>query len=281
MSDSKKKPIESHSDQSKSPAELKLELIEYLDKKTSDIRSDLRTEFDRNVKSYKEELKRGNRRYFQIVLTILGILGLTSIGGIWGTAKWISSKTKRALEGEVKNVQEQVSRRLDEEFESVRIQGLIEQKAKKYTEGRVERHILAKVDNAITPFSREIRQVVSEANSELESLRTIIELEDAAHFGSRDAYQKLLKLAYGKSAFATMAKRRIIVLNRDLSIYRQPPSMYQGLSIKREGKNIPAGDLTTKELFDHLENPTLSDELRHTFMVYIIAKPKQEVFSQA
>lgn len=281
MPDSQDEEKESQFVQPQSLVEMKLQLFEYIDKKTADVRSDLRAEFDRNVKSYKEDLHRENRRYFRIAIIVLGILGFTSIGGIWTTAKWMNLKTKVALEGEVKNIQGQVSQRLNDEFKSERIQGLIENKAKEYTEGRVEQYISDQVDKTITPFSEEIRNLVSEANTQLDNLREIIELDDAARFGSRNAYQKLHSLALGNSAFSAMAKRRIIVLNRDLSIYRHPPSFYQGLTFKKGGNTVSAEKLSTKELFESIEDTMISDKIRHTLMVYIIKKPRNEICIEA
>lgn len=281
MSDSQDKEKERQFDPPQSLAEMKLELFEYIDKKTVDVRSDLRAEFDRNVKSYKEALNRENRRYFRIAIIVLGILGFTSIGGLFGTTKWITHKTKAALETEIENIQGQVSQRLNDEFKSERIQGLIENKAKEYTEGRAEQYISDQVDKTITPFSEEIRNLVREANTQLDNLREIIELDDDARFGSRNAYQKLHSLALGNSAFSTMAKRRIIVLSRDISIYRHPPGFYEGLTFKKGETTISAKELSTKELFESIEDTMISDKIRHTLMVYIIQKPKNEIYIEA
>lgn len=279
MADYKDK--ESQLQQPQSLAELKLELFEYIDKKNTDNRAVLRDEFDRNVKSYKEDLHKDNKKYFNIVIIVLGILGVTSIGGIYGTAKWMANKTNAALENEVKKIEGQVSERLNKEFQSKRIQGLIEDKAKEYTEGRVELYISDKVAKTITPFSDEIRDLVKEGNAHLDNLREIIELNDAASFGSKNAYQKLQFLALGNSTFSTMAKRRIIVLNRSLSIYRNLPSFYSPLSLKKGEKEISAEKFSTNELFENLEDARLSDKIRHTLMVYIIKKPKDEICVEA
>lgn len=262
-------------------SDLKLQAFEYINDKSKEIKKDLREDFDRDVEKYKRDLRSSIHKYITIIVIILGILGLTSIGGIISSVKWLNKKTSDILTTEVNRINQQISDRLDQEFESERIKSLIEEKAKYYTENRAETLISGKVDSTFKQFENEIKTIVANANTQLEGLREIIELDDAAKFGSLISYKKLSKLASSKKKYSQMAFRRIVVINRDLDIYRQPPSMYQGLALEKNGKSTSAEELSTAELFKELEDPRLPNNIRHTLMVYIINKPEKEICTEA
>jgi hypothetical protein len=133
------------------------------------------------------------------------------VGGIYGAFKWASHETKEALDTEVKRVQQEVSKRLDAEFESEKIQGLIEETAKKYTEGEVQKYISDRVDKAITPVQKSLDEKLQEASktlSELQLAREFTMTVIAAQSDDRKAFDQLRTWADDKShPFSSLAEK--------------------------------------------------------------------------
>jgi hypothetical protein len=110
----------------------------------------------------------------------------------------------------------------------------------------------------------------------------MIELEDAARFGSRKAYSRLVQLSANSDSLSTMAKRRVLNIQRELLILRSVPEAYMGLRITRpNGVKQNADDLFTSELFLWLESPYMSKEHLPAMMAHIAKKPKNEILLNA
>jgi hypothetical protein len=185
------------------------------------------------------------------------------------------------LNEEVTNIKNMISEKLNSEFKSEHIQLLIEDKAKEHTKNRVENYISLKVNETITPFSSEIKKIIADANDQFNKFKEIIDLDDRARFGSRKAYNSLCKLENDNSTYEDIVDRRIVVINRNLSIYQHLPLMPGRLTYNQDGKDIDAEMMSTKELFDGLEDVKISDEIRNQVMSYIVRKPKIEVYTEA
>ncbi len=196
---------------------------------------------------------------------------------------YYKNAVSNALDEQVQLVRDDVRKKLDEEFEDAKIQGLIEETAQDYTEGRVEHYISEKVEERISPFSREMKQLVIDYETDLIQLKKLTELEQKARFGSRDAYNELCEYEAETpdTDLRTTASICIDILQRELSIYRHMPSGIFGSDLMQDGKDISPQSRTTKELFDILEAPNIRDATRHALMHHIAKRPKDEVIPEA
>lgn len=128
----------------------------------------------------------------------------------------------------------------------------------------------------------ETKQLIQSAQSNLNDLTTIIELEDSARYGSRKAFTKLLQISDNSDAFGAMAKRRASIIYKELLILNSVPGAYFGLEVKTpEGKTINMNELPTKELFLYMESPNTPKEQIPSLMAYISNKDKKEVLLEA
>lgn len=266
-----KKSERQQKNEKQSSAEIKLELREYIDISLDKLHKDQEENFDKQVEEYKNQLASRIKKYAGLVIFILSFMGFAGILAAYRQAVVI--------------VSDKISKRLDKEFSSEGIRILIEEKAKEFTEKKAQRYILEKVNEKITPFVDEIENRMQETSEKIEELDKFLELsrlEIGARYGSLGDYKRLLKIASEKSYFQEMAQIRITIILKDVSIYKQPPSLYQGLIYtKQDGTEIPADSLTTKQLFESLEDPSLADIKRHTLMAHIVRKPKKEILTEA
>lgn len=122
--------------------------------------SEIREQYDKDRQAFDAKIK----RYIKYGLLILGFLGVTSAGGLWGIFKWVSHEVRQALDADINNVHKEVSKRLDTEFESKKIQSLIEDTARKYTVGDVQRYISDRVDKAVVPVQQSLDQKLQESS---------------------------------------------------------------------------------------------------------------------
>ncbi len=125
------------------------------------------------------------------------------------------------------------------------------------------------------------KTLAENAQTQFDQLRSIIELEDAARFGSRRACLTLKKTGTSSGPFGTMANRRISAIERDLLSYHSVPSVLFGLAITRDGKKTDADNLSTAELFMYLESPNMAKEQIPAMMGHIAKKPRHEVCREA
>lgn len=168
--------------------ENKDEYKEYLEEKTKEIKKDLWLEYERQEKWIGRHLK--------ILLTVL----VFSIGGSLYSyfqiqdyiQKQVQERTNKAVEDEIIKARQRISERINSEFETPRIQTLIEESAKKYTEERVKKYITKKVDNAVTPFSNQMKEIIKDANNQSIEMFTY----NLTHLGVRgtDYFNELEKL---------------------------------------------------------------------------------------
>ncbi len=195
--------------------------------------------------------------------------------------QWANAKIAKTLDDEVEKARTAVSQRLDQEFETKRIRTLIEDKARQYTETRAREFIAEKVERTITPLTDSLKIAIEQASTEVQHLRYFVSVEGQARFGSFAAYQELLKIAAGHTANAEIAKRQVVLIERDMTLYKTPPGFFEFLVKRQEGKEIPIDKVPTAELFKEMEDPLMTDRIRHTLMAYIVARPKQEIASEA
>ncbi len=177
---------------------LRRDIRDELEHQNSSFKSEIRNQYE----LYSQSLANQNWKYFKIALIVLGFLGLTTVGGIYGAFKCASYETRKALDTEVKRARQEVSKRLDAEFESKEIQELIEVTAKGYTEGEVQKYISDRVDKAITPVQKSLDDKLQEASKTLSELQLAIEFTMtviAAQSDDRKAFDQLQAWADDKS----------------------------------------------------------------------------------
>ncbi len=132
--------------------------------------------YDRIVERAHNEIQ-GVRSVYK---WLAGILGIIFVFGI-GVATFLTYNTvsdmrsdfremKSDIKDELADVEKKVINRIDEEFKTEKIQSLIEDKAKEYTERAAEQFIAAEVNEVITPFRTEMEKTLQKSNQELEKL---------------------------------------------------------------------------------------------------------------
>ncbi|CAG1022109.1 hypothetical protein DOJK_01447 [Patescibacteria group bacterium] len=168
--------------QNKSNAETKLESKEYLDSRIHDF-----DRIDQKVKDYKQEL-------ISLIRWYCGVFGIVVVIGGWGVSYGIMNQLKSLL-----------SSRLDKEFESEKIQKLIEDKAKEFTEKRAETFLSDKIKELLVPLEEKMK---------------LYNIADRAEGGSKAAYLELQEVVKRENGdIAMIAKTKLISIKRTLDIY--------------------------------------------------------------
>jgi len=258
----------------KSKDEPKLEIRDYIETRIFNEKKEMVYDLEKEFKSHKKEINVNiNSRFskqYMIVITILGALGFTSFFGI----RWYINKV-------ASDIKEKISNRLDDEFKTEKIQNLIENKAKKYTEKAAKGYISKKVQEAIIPFQNKMKIMVEKTDEDAQELNEILNifvLSDNAQ-NSRKAYTKLNNIAELQTKYSNIAKYKLIEIRKNLDFYRQSPVMYQDLAYG--DKKLPVKQLSLDEIILIMENPTVTDKNRRVCMIYIKNKPKKEVLQKA
>jgi hypothetical protein len=257
------------------------------------LRQDIRDEFEHRIASLKSEtqtqykldaesLRVQQKRYFKIALGVLAFLGLTSIGGIYTAFNLASRGVEEALDREVKLIQSKISQRLDTEFQTERIQDLIGQTAKKYTQGEVQKYISHRVDSAIIPVQSSLNLKLKAYDDQLSlvnSLVDIYELESSARNGSRSSFEKLATISDRKNdRLAASARNRIAAIKNIYSILRYPQGIMIGdVSAVKNGKPVSFDSLTAAEMIFLLNDKNASLDQIHKMMTHAWSKPANEI----
>lgn len=253
-----------------------------------DIRSELKLQIDsfksdieNRYKLDKQSLSDKNKRYYKIALFILGILGVTSVGGLYFVLDLASRKANQALNQKVEVIQESINKRLDEEFKTKRISSLIEQTAKKYTEGEVQRYISERVDTAITPVQKVLNGRLVEYDKQLTYINKLVEiyeLESLARNGSRSGFEKLRSYSARGDRLGISASSRISTIKKIYEVLRNPQFVMIGnVNALKNGKPIPFEELKTIDMILLLNDKNASLDQVHKMITFIWNKPKNEI----
>lgn len=221
-----------------------------------------------------KQIAKGIRKEF--VLTIITWLGVLSL--IFGIGLW------QAYQSATKQLQNLLVDRIAHEFEQPKIREIVHDVAAKSAKNILEHEIqpeVVKFKKEIGSDLKTIQGMVNSAQTQLSDLTTLIEVEDAARYGSRAAFSQLIQLGTRSNSFGAMAQRRISMIYRDLSIYKSVPGAYFGLSFTVNGKKVGAKEVSTHDLFLHLESPHTPKEHIPSLMAHISDKPKKEVCKEA
>ncbi|MBW2149262.1 MAG: hypothetical protein JRG73_02615 [Deltaproteobacteria bacterium] len=149
-------------------------------------------------------------------------------------------------------------------------------------------HTVNLVAKEATEARQAVEEVVKMSEEMLKTMETlakvqkVYEFADHAQMGSKAAYLSLKEFAaHREKVYGRVAKIRLLEINRDLQIYRQIPRFYEGLAKITNKETIPFEKLSLDEIVRFMNDPTMSHKERHTCMVYIKKKPKEEVFKKA
>ena len=254
-----------------SRAELKLEFREYADEHFRRLDSDLQGRFDQRTKAHMEDLRSTVRRYATVA-----VIGLTLVG---------ASGIYAAYKESVNQVKDLISSRVDREFETPRIQQIVGETAKDYTQKEAQNYISSQVELAISPFRNEMENTISRANVEVQNLSELFHvyaLGDSAENGSRKAYDELRYIAAGGARRAAIARERLVKVERDLRIYQDMPTetSEQLIATTPSGK-VSYRNFDLDELIRRMEDPFLPAHYRRLCMPGIKFKPKKQILEKA
>ena len=131
---------------------------------------------------------------------------------------------------------------------------------------------------------QELKGYVEKANIDVQNLNSLFDVyvcADTALNGSKAAYILLRNIASQQTRYGLVATNKMIEIQKNLQLYLNTPAMYQSLTIKTATGDIPCETLSLNDIVAAMENPALPDNYRHTCMVYIKAKPKEEILKKA
>lgn len=242
--------------------ELRKDIRDEFKVQINSFKSDIKSQYELNRKSLEEQ----NKKYIKIAIIVLAILGLTTVGGVIGAYK---------------QVRKNVAIRLDKEFETERIKSLIEQTAKKYTEGEVQKYISNRVDKAINPVKNSLDKKLNEYSRTLEYINNLVEiyeLESSARNGSRSAFEELQDIALKKDRIGASALNRIVAIKNIYSILQWPLGIMIGdLYLTKDEKKIPFKELSVAEMVVVLDDKRAALDQVHKMMTYLRRLGKEEV----
>jgi hypothetical protein len=134
------------------------------------VKEDIREMIKKDMQEYKDEIKSRNSRIMKIAITTVTLLIGFNVLAWFRVAGSLNEKVQEALIGEVNKIQQKIAIRLDTEFKTPRIQKLIEDKAKEFTEKEAKKYIEEKVDDAIKPVTTNLNQIEREAKKTNETI---------------------------------------------------------------------------------------------------------------
>ena len=221
MSDEEKKKRKSYH-------EIKLELIEYMDEKFEKQRSEIN---DKTIIKWRW------------IYSLLGLFVICTVIGVFQGYYW-----------GVAVVQEQVEKRMDEEFTPEKMKKRIDEK---------------------------LNLDFSAHTTRLNNIFALSVFADSANYGSRSAYNMLQQVAQERSDFSIIAKGRLMEVERNLQIYKRLPQTFSALIALRNNKEIPIDSISIEEIIAWMERPSFPESDRQSAMVYVIKRPREEVFKNA
>jgi hypothetical protein len=254
--------------------------------------------YEKIVKFAQEEIA-GVRTVYILYAKILGtiILAGLTIGtilighSISDTRKSMNDEfqsMKSGVYADVNTFQRQVNNRIDEEFKTEKMQSLIEDKAREYTEKAAQQYIANEVNEMITPVKNEMKQAIDDANEKvgnLAKLYHVLLIADIAKSGSKKAYLELERFAAKENTEeGVVAQNNLKEIKRNLEQYRHTNKnifTQMPLVFKQQGKEVSIGNEPVTVLVNSLIISNFSDEYRQILMRYIAKKPKEEIFREA
>jgi hypothetical protein len=229
--------------------------------------------YEKIVELSRKEIERVWSIYIRLAKA-LGIIIATGIA-IFTYLTWNTvSDMKNSISSEVGKVQQQVNNRIDEEFKTEKIQSLIENKAREYTETTAKPYIATEVNGVMTPFKNKMQHTID-----------VFYIASHAKSGSKSAFLDLKQYAAKEGTEeAIIARDNLIEIIRDLMRYRSV--MHQShitrMDIYRDvndGNRVCIQDDSIDKLSNELVVST--DNERQVLMEYISKKPKEEIFKTA
>jgi hypothetical protein len=200
---------------------------------------------------------------------------------------------KSGVYADVNIFQRQVNSRIDEEFKKEKIQSLIEDKAREYTERSAQQYIAMEVNGVIAPFKKEFENTTNDANAQIQKLNNlyyIFYLASHAKSGSKSAYLDLKKyVASVRTEEAIVASDNLMEIQRGLLqyrfVYHQSPDfrtdVYNYPKYPNDLNRVYVGDYSADALADMLVLNNCADSDRRVIMEYISKKPKEDIFKTA
>jgi len=215
------------------------------------------------AKQVKKEIRNSIIFWMSIISLVFGI-------GLWQAYHHATKFMEKLLI-------ERISHKFEEPHISETVQKVAETEAKRLLQEQVNPEV-AKFKKETEASITETRELIQSEKANLNDLTTMIELEDAARYGSRKAFSGLVQLAARSDSLGKMALRRVLLIRKELLILQSVPGAYMGLSIAAvNGKQHDADELSTEELFLHLQSPNMAKEYIPAMMAHIAKKPEKEV----
>jgi len=150
-------------------ADIKVELLQFANVQVHMAKEEIREMLRSDVVAHKDEIKRQNWRTAKIIYLVICILVGASLLNFYRGYRWVQNKGEEVLKTETESIRKTVSKRLDQEFETKRIQTLIEEKAKEYTEKRAQVYITESVEKSIKPLSANLVKGQEKINNDIKS----------------------------------------------------------------------------------------------------------------
>lgn len=205
------------------------------------------------------------------------IIGFTLLAGFTGFSLW----------GIMQRAKTQMEQLVAKQFEEPRIQKLVREVAA----DRASVLMTEQIQPEVTKFKaelaaqlQELKGYVEKANIDVQNLNSLFDVyvcADTALNGSKAAYIQLRNIASQQTNYGLVARNKMIEIQKNLQLYLNTPTMYQSLTFKTATGDIPYDKLSLNDIVAAMENPALPDNYRHTCMVYIKGKPKEEIVKKA
>jgi hypothetical protein len=195
---------------------------------------------------------------------------------------------KSGVYADVNTFQRQVNNRIDEEFKTEKMQSLIKDTAREYTEKAAQQYIATEVNGVITPFKKEIQNTINDANAQIQKLNSlyhVLDIASHAKSGSKNAFAELVRYeAKEGTEESIIARDNLTEIMAELKQYRRlvPQSSFNRKDIYRDvndSKKVCIQDDPIDTLVHSI--PTDTYEERLILMEYISKKPKEEIFKTA
>ena len=250
--------------------------------------------YDKIVECARKEIDRVHSAY-RWQAGSLGIIIATSITiatflivGSMRDVKNDFQSMKSGVYADVNTFQRQVNNRIDEEFKTEKMQSVIENEARGYTEKAAQRYIANEVNEVIIPFKNEMQNTTIEANAQIQKLNSlyhVLYIASHAKRGSKSAFLDLKQYAAKEGTEETIiARDNLMDIVRDLRQYRNVTHQ-SALARMDIYRNVNDGNRVSIQ-DDSIDDLTAAivispDNDRRVLMEYISKKPKKEIFKTA
>lgn len=263
-----------------------------------------------------EHQRQVRRRIWSTTGAIVALLGVSSVWGLVQVGQYIqknaeavrarvekefetprirdlmmevaSDEARGLLQQEVQPKLEALNNQINEQMVRARDQtterlGSFETAIREVEEGSQEqyRQLVAGLD-ATREEAERLTGILSGQINDQQKLHDLLFTVERAEYGSARAYAELRQIAQETTERAEIAARRVVAIERELSLYRRAPRvLIGGITITSRGKTGSSGEFSTAELFEVLRDEAARDSLRHRLMADIRGRPKPEIASAA